>query len=699
MKRILINGTYAEDLRVAIIDGHKLLDLDIESVARTVNKGNIYKGVITKVEASLEACFINYGTDKHGFLPIKDVHKGYFSPQESSVPISEVKINSVLQEGQELIVQVERDERADKGAALSTFITLVGKYLVLLPNNTKGGGISRRLVGAERNEVKALFSSLNLDSRHSLIARNQSLGVEPAELQADLDFLVRLWDTIENAAASDNGPFLIYRERNLIVQALRDHLSEDIGEVIVDDEEIYERADRFLSQVMPASRSKLKLHNKASPLFSRFRIENQIKLAFGRKVNLPSGGSLIIDQTEALLSIDVNSGKATKGEGMDETALQTNMEAAEEVARQLKVRDIGGLIVIDLIDMTISRDQRKVEDALKESLKVDRARSQVGRISQFGLLEMSRQRLRTSISDMSYRPCPRCSGMGAVRSVVSSSLDLLRRIEEESLKNGTAGIRVTIPLDMATYLFNEKRAELHELESRVSAKIIIIPSSRLTEPQLDRLKSTELDDLVGIATYHQKVSYSNIEPPITDSLKRSKPETPRIQYDQIYSLKATSSSASKSISARIMRSVCSLFRNSEKSDSSSRTKKVQQKAGRQQPQNKPGGNPMKGNKSQGDREHNQRSSPYSGTRNKRPANSGKKQTAKASQEGKQPNTKRIPQAQKPRPQSENQGSNRNAPKREAPARHRQNQQQKTYPGVIVSVDHIPSDLPDDIGNH
>ena len=374
MKRMLFNATHAEELRVAIADGQKLIDLDLESAIRNEKKGNVYKGIITKVEPSLEACFVNYGAEKHGFLSLREIYRGYFGNQggndSAQVPISQIKIDSVIKEGQEMIVQVDKDERSNKGAALTTFISLAGRFLVFLPNNPKGGGISRRVAGNERMELRNVLSSLKVDPQHSLIARTEGIGRSQSELQWDLDFLIKLWDTIEQSSSGLKAPFLIYQESNLIVRSIRDHLSEDIAEIIVDDKEMYERAKRFINQVMPHSLSKLKLYNDSVPLFSRYQIERQIESAFNREVNLPAGGAIVIDHTEALTAIDVNSARATKGSDIEETALQTNLEAVDEIARQLKVRDMGGLIVIDLIDMVDSRNQRAVENALKRGTTV-----------------------------------------------------------------------------------------------------------------------------------------------------------------------------------------------------------------------------------------------------------------------------------------------------------------------------------------
>ena len=535
MKRMLFNATHAEELRVAIVDGQKLLDLDIESSVRNERKGNIYKAVVTKVEPSLEAAFVNYGAEKHGFLPLKEIYRAYFKNYDSKTPISNVKIDQVIKEGQEMIVQVDKDERGTKGAALTTFISLAGRFVVLMPNNPKGGGISRRISGDDRAELRDALAELEVKSDHALIARTAGIGRSAEELQWDLDFLNKLWASIEEAAENRKAPFLIYQESNLIVRTIRDHLNSDISEIIIDDSEIFERAQRFMNQVMPHNLTRLKFYNDSIPLFSRYQIENQIESAFNREVNLPSGGSIVIDHTEALISIDVNSARATKGGDIEETAFQTNLEAVEEVARQLRIRDIGGLVVIDLIDMSVGKNQRSVENRLKDALKPDRARVQIGKISRFGLLEMSRQRLRSSISDANYLSCPRCNGTGTIRSVVSSSLNLLRLIEDEALKENTEAIQVSLPLDMATYLLNEKRHELNQLEARLASRVIIIPSDQLSSPhfELRRLRSDELDELGGVPSYRQKMELTKGEPDVMSNLKTAAPVKASVQIDQI----------------------------------------------------------------------------------------------------------------------------------------------------------------------
>ena len=536
MKRMLFNATHPEELRVAIVDGQKLLDLDLESAIRTQKKGNIYKGVVTRVEPSLEAAFVDYGAERQGFLPLKEIYRDYFQDYSSSTPMAQVKIENVIKEGQELLVQVEKDERGTKGAALTTFISLAGRFLVLMPNNPKGGGISRRISGEERADLRKALAGLEIAPEHALIARTAGIGRSQEELQWDLDFLVRLWQAIEKAAQEQPAPFLVYQESNLVVRAIRDYLRGDISEIIIDDREIYERATRFMNQVMPHNLVKLKLYEDPIPLFSRFQIEHQIESAFSREVRLPSGGAIVIDHTEALVTVDVNSARATKGGDIEETALQTNLEAVDEAARQLRIRDLGGLVVIDLIDMNSSRNQRTVEARLKDALKPDRARVQVGRISRFGLLEMSRQRLRSSLGEANYIACPRCDGTGSIRNVISTSLSLLRLLEEEALKENTEAIQAYLPLDIASFLLNEKRYELTRLEARLATRIIVIPTLELQSPhfQITRLRSEELDEIGDTPSYKLRAELAAKQPEQTfTNMAAMRLEQPTVDFDSV----------------------------------------------------------------------------------------------------------------------------------------------------------------------
>ena len=492
MKRILINATQAEELRVAMVNGQRLYDLDIEVPSREQKKSNIYKGKITRIEPSLEAAFVNYGADRHGFLPFKEISKQYFSESardENSKPT----IKDAIKVDQEIIVQIEKEERGNKGAALTSFISLAGRFLVAMPQNPRAGGVSRRIEGEDRDELKKVLSELNMPEGMGVIVRTAGVGRSTEEMQWDLDYLNQVWVAIEQAGSEKKAPFLIYEESDIVVRALRDHYKNDVGEILIDSEQAYQQAHDFMSMVMPNSLGKLKKFDDKLPLFNRFQIENQIESAFSREVTLPSGGAIVIDHTEALTSIDINSARATKGSDIEETAKNTNLEAADEVARQLRIRDLGGLIVIDFIDMMQNKNQREVETRLRNAVYDDRARVQIGRISRFGLLEMSRQRLRPSLGESSQIVCPRCSGQGAIRDVESLSLALLRLLEEEALKDSTGKILAKIPVECATYLLNEKRDKVEGIEKRRQVHLVIIPDPNLETPHyvLERVKDND----------------------------------------------------------------------------------------------------------------------------------------------------------------------------------------------------------------
>ena len=508
MKRMLINATQSEELRVALVDGQRLYDLDIESGTREQKKANIYKGKITRIEPSLEAAFVDFGAERHGFLPLKEISREYFIKQVSGRP----NIKDVVREGQEVIVQVDKEERGNKGAALTTLISLAGRYLVLMPNNPRAGGISRRIEGDDRSQLRDAMRDVSIPTNMGVIVRTAGVGRSSEELQSDLDYLLQLWNSIFNASNERSAPFLLLQESNVVIRAIRDYLRKDIGEVLIDNEKVYSDAQTFVRQVMPKNyQNKIKFYDDSVPLFIRYQIESQIESAFQREVKLPSGGSIVIDPTEALVSIDINSSRATKGSDIEETALQTNLEAAEEIARQLRLRDIGGLVVIDFIDMYHTKNQREVEAKVKEALEMDRARVQVGRISRFGLLEMSRQRLRPSLGETSGVVCPRCNGQGIIRDVESLSLSILRLIEEEGLKDNTAQVRAIVPLSVATFLVNEKRRVMTAIESEHSIKIVVIPNPNMETPQYEVLRLRADDTEVASRESSYEVSTSEVE--------------------------------------------------------------------------------------------------------------------------------------------------------------------------------------------
>jgi len=546
MKRILINATQPEELRVAMVDGQRLYNFDIETRTKRQTKSNIYKGIITRIEPSLEAAFIDYGAERHGFLPMKDIAKSSYynegmgeeadvdsqddkhfenqpsehakdaeTPQGEETSAEKKKngrqqIKDVLREKQEIIVQVDKEERGNKGAALTTYASLAGRYLVLMPNNPRAGGVSRRIEGDERSEAREAMSHLNIPEGMGVILRTAGVGKSAEELAWDLDYLLRLWDAINVSASERPGAFLIHQESNVIIRAIRDYLRDDINEILIDDTEVYQEAIDFMRHVMPHFLERVKLYQDKVPLFTRYQIESQIESAFQREVQLPSGGSIVIDHTEALLSIDINSARSTKGGDIEETALNTNLEAAEEIARQLRLRDLGGLIVIDFIDMLSHRHQREVEANMKEALKMDRARVQVGRISRFGLLEMSRQRLRPSLGESSQVSCPRCQGQGIIRSIESLALSILRLIEEEAMKGKTAKVIAQVPVDVGTFLLNEKRQALFDIEERQAISVVLIPNQHMYTPhyELQRVRQDERSD--------DKPSYAKAEQPSLD---------------------------------------------------------------------------------------------------------------------------------------------------------------------------------------
>jgi ribonuclease E len=506
MKRMLINATQPEERRLAIVDGQKLLDFETEIEGREQRKGNIYKAVVTRVEPSLEACFVDYGEDRHGFLPFKEISRQYF---KDGVEVRSARIQDVIKEGQELLVQVEKEERGNKGAALTTFVSLAGRYLVLMPNNPRGGGVSRRIEGEDREELKENLDQLEYPKGMSLIARTAGIGRSAPELQWDLNYMLKLWTAIDGASQAGKGAFLIYQESSLVIRAIRDYFTADIGEILIDTDDIFDQAQQFMNHVMPETANRVKRYRDDAPLFSRFQIEHQIETAFSRTVNLPSGGAIVIDHTEALVSVDVNSARSTRGSDIEETATRTNLEAADEIARQMRLRDLGGLIVVDFIDMEESKNRRDVEQRLRDALRFDRARVQFSSISKFGLLELSRQRLRPALSEGSHITCPRCNGTGHIRDTESSALQILRIIQEESMKENTAAVHVQVPVEVTSFLLNEKRTEITKIEMKQRITVLLVPNKHIETPnyKFERLRHDDprLENL--------QASYSMIEEP------------------------------------------------------------------------------------------------------------------------------------------------------------------------------------------
>ncbi len=556
MKRMLINATQSEELRVALVDGQRLYDLDIEPTTREQKKANIYKGKITRIEPSLEAAFVDFGAERHGFLPLKEISREYFKSNTSGRP----NIKEVIEEGQEVIVQVDKEERGNKGAALTTMISLAGRYLVLMPNNARAGGISRRIEGDERNQIRDAMRDVTVPNNMGVIVRTAGIGRAAEDLQWDLDYLCLLWDSIKGASENRKAPCLLLQESNVVIRAIRDYLRQDIGEVLIDDKTVFEEALSFVQHVMPQYENKIKLYEDSTPLFSRYQIEAQIETAFQREVKLPSGGSIVIDTTEALISIDINSSRATKGSDIEDTAVNTNLEAADEIARQLRLRDIGGLIVIDFIDMMSNKNQRDVENRVKDALEIDRARVQVGRISRFGLLEMSRQRLRPSLGETSGHVCPRCVGTGFIRDMRSLSLSLLRLIEEEASKDNTAQVRAEVPLEVAYFLTNDKRADVMAVEKRHEAQILIIPNPNFHTPHFEvsrvRTGDNQVDQVSFEINYEQELA--------VEQSSQAKKESAAVQA--VSSARAPAPKAAKEpgVLSKIATAIAGLFKSDDK---------------------------------------------------------------------------------------------------------------------------------------
>jgi len=644
MKRMLINATQAEELRVALVDGQKLYDLDIESPGHEQKKANIYKGKITRVEASLEAAFVDYGAERHGFLPLKEIARNYF-PEGYSFK-GRPNIKDVIKEGQEVIIQIEKEERGNKGAALTTFISLAGSYLVLMPNNPRAGGISRRIEGDERTELKAALSSLKLPNGMGLIVRTAGVGKSAEELEWDLNVLINHWDAIDQGAKTKPAPFLIHRESNVIVRSIRDYLRRDIGEIVIDSKKTFELAKSHIEMIRPDYVNRLKLYQGEIPLFTHYQVESQIESAFQREVHLPSGGSIVIDPTEALTSIDINSARATRGGDIEETAFNTNLEAAEEIARQLRLRDLGGLVVIDFIDMTPARHQREVENRMRDSVRQDRARIQLGRISRFGLMEMSRQRIRPSLGESASRVCPRCHGQGTIRDNDSLSLAILRLIEEEALKENTAQIQARVPVAVAAYLLNEKRKGVDKIEKRHNCEVYIVPDANLLTPHFEvkRTRKDGKEDINYDALEKQHTVYipnmaqqehDEIEEPLLSGFSAPKKETKKATQP---AAKKAQPEQSESVLKKLFGAIVSFFSDDSKPEVKKQApKKPQAKREQNRHPRNAKGNQNRNNRTRSDKNNennNERRSNTRKTANRKPNTQNKKYNndAKPSQE-------------------------------------------------------------------
>ncbi len=690
MKRMLINATQAEELRVAIVDGQTLYDIDIEQPSKEQKKSNIYKGRITRLEPSLEAAFIEYGGERHGFLPLKEISRDYF---QSGVDHNKATIKELLREGQEVVVQVDKDERGNKGAALTTFISLAGRYMVLMPNSPTAGGVSRRIEGDDRAALKQAMDSLAIPDDMGVIIRTAGVGRDAEELQWDLDYLLSVWKAVAEAALTKPAPFLIYQESRLIIRALRDYMRADIAEILVDTDELYTEAREFVEQVMPHNLRKLKMYTDDTPLFNRFQIESQIENAYERTVRLPSGGALVIDQTEALTAIDVNSARATKGGDIEETAFNTNLEAAEEVARQMRLRDLGGLVVIDFIDMGSSKHQRDVEHKLQNALKFDRARVQLGRISKFGLMEMSRQRLRASLGESSQLVCPRCEGHGRMRSVESLSLSIIRVAEEHAMKENTGQVLVQAPVEIANYLLNEKRRALSEIEQRHDAPIVIVGDEQLQTPhyEVTRIRDNELDEESSKPSYRRgtprklatiALTKANLNVPVAPAVTNVRPAQPAPQREPRPEVAPAPIAVARAVVAPVAAStgvigwLKGLFGNDAAASAPVQRERAQEDRGGRSERNDRNGQRRDGRggkQGQGQgRDRSRRDEPRSESPRQQNQNAQQPQAGQGQQPGRQPRQPRPPRQQNGQSQAQpqNQPRQQNAkPKQDDDQRH------------------------------
>jgi ribonuclease E len=662
MKRMLINATQEEELRVAMVDGQKLFDLDIEVPAKEQKKANIYKGKITRIEPSLDAAFINYGADRHGFLPLKDISREYFVKEPESG--SRISIKDVLREGQDIVVQVEKEERGNKGAALTTFISLAGRFIVLMPNNPRAGGVSRRITGDDRDEIRDTLRDLEIPDGMGVIVRTAGVGRSNEELEWDLEYLMGIWDSIKSAVVTVGSPSLVFQDSNAVIRAIRDHLSSELGEILVDDENTCNEAREFMEHVMPHNLNKLKFYQDPTPLFTRYQIESQIESAYAHTVHLPSGGSIVIDHTEALVSIDINSARATKGGDIEATALATNLEAADEIARQCRLRDLGGLLVIDFIDMGPQRNQKEVENRFRDAVRPDRARVQIGRISRFGLLEMSRQRLRPSLGESTHQVCPRCNGMGNIRGIESLALSILRLIGEEARKDQTAKVVAQLPVPVATYLLNEKREWIQQIEKRDNVQVILVASPTLDTPNYSirriRDDQTVLPENTG-ASYQlvnpdeplEDLSVS-LAPPVEKEIPAvTAPPAPKAPMPQpSRNARAANSQKKPGLFARLAKA---LFGTEEKPKEESRSRPDRQQSsgrsqGRSGSQNRGRGQRNQGNQGRNDRNQNRqgqnnRGRNNQGTSNRNQEGGGRKKAGERTNKNESADANREPATQ------------------------------------------------------
>ncbi|MDE0269594.1 MAG: Rne/Rng family ribonuclease [Gammaproteobacteria bacterium] len=716
MKRMLINATQPEELRVALVDGQKLYDLDIENRRRERKQGNVYKAKVIRIEPSLEAAFVDFGPEKRGFLPLKDIAPQNFDASKSTTEGGRKQIQDLLKEGQELIVQVEKEERGTKGAAVTTFVSLAGRYMVLMPTDPRAGGVSRRVSVRDRSELRETLADLDIPSGMGVIIRTAGVGRSAEELQWDLDYLLNLWKAILDASETENAPKLLYAENNLILRAIRDYLGKDIGELTIDNQSAYDEALSFVDQVMPNYRQRVKFYDEAIPLFTRYQIESQIASAFNRTVKLPSGGSVVFDPTEALMAIDINSARATKGADIEETALTTNLEAAEEVARQLRLRDVGGLIVIDFIDMSSTENQKTVENTMRNALQPDRARVQIGRISQFGLMQMSRQRLRPSLEELTTEVCPRCSGQGRIQDVKSLALAILRIVEEESLKERSSKIRALVPLNVAAFLLNEKRTEVADIERRSQTHIVIVPNVNMETPQYEvqRIRDDhEVDDL-NVPSYELTDSSvaSTDEPTASDAPSMSeqpavqavRPPAPTVPASTAPASKAKAAPAPDKASAPktglISKLVSSLF--SDGGGSANQEAAEEPSAAKSKPASKPKGR-KQANESDGDRKKAKDSGSKRGAKGRRtnakearPKSEDRQRERKAKRRNGERQPKRRPREQDAaggEPQAPREGADKNGD-RKGQGRQGQRKKQADQP-VAAPAEETAARVPDE----